>query len=356
MSPKRLGIKKVDKQHKTASKRLFNRGKSKYIIVIGENASEILIFAAEELQKYINKISRVVLPIKSDNDGIEKNRILLGGPNVNRQVRELKELVLGKILESEGFVIKTFRSDLVLAGSDDQNTLYAVYHFIERIFGVNWLSPLDEEIIPKKQTFEVEDIDFLEKPSLKSRGLMPLVEIRNIDTSKKIIDWMAKNKLNKLLFFIGNWYAGRTTVNCAWDWARDELVPEIKKRGITLDVGHHAYDFYLPSEKYFDKYPEFFSLIKGRGLGKNRRIRTGQICFSNPQAVATFRDNVIQFVRTHPEVDIISIFPNDGAGFCECEDCSPRPGLMNLSDIILRFTNTIAKAVYKINPDRKSVV
>jgi len=326
---------------------LFDNGTCKNAIIVGKDASEILSFAAEELQKYIKKISGITLPIKSDEEGINENRVLIGGPDVNRQVKELKELNLGKALESEGFVIKTLKNDLVLAGSDDRNTLYAVYHFIERVLGVKWINPLEEEIIPKIKTFETGNIDLSEKPSLKHRGLIPLIEIGKLDTFKRVIDWMAKNKLNKLLLFIGQWYAGKITVNCPWDWVRDELTPEVRKRGIVLDVGHHAYDFYLPPEKYFDDHPEYFALVNGK------RIREGQICFSNPQAVATFRDSVIQFVKTHPEVEIFSLFPNDRGGFCECEGCRPRPEVMNLSDIILRFTNAVAKAVYKINPKVK---
>jgi hypothetical protein len=122
-------------------------------------------------------------------------------------------------------------------------------------------------------------------------------------------------------------------------------------------VGHHDYDFFLSPERYFDEYPEFFSLIREQSLdwkrGSKKRIRTGQICMSNPQAVATFAENVIHFVRTHPEVDMVSLMPNDVGGFCECDGCTPRPGIVNLSDIILRFTNTVAKAVSEVDPDIK---
>jgi len=46
-------------------------------------------FAAGELQRYIEKISGATLPIASDGQAVQGNRILIGGPERNSQTAPL---------------------------------------------------------------------------------------------------------------------------------------------------------------------------------------------------------------------------------------------------------------------------
>jgi len=45
-----------------------------------------------------------------------------------------------------------------------------------------------------------------------------------------------------------------------------------------------------------------------------------QLCTSNPDLIAEFARRVREYLDTH-DVDVLSISPNDGSGFCECENC-----------------------------------
>jgi len=98
-------------------------------------------FAAGELQRYIEKISGATLPIASDGQAVQGNRILIGGPERNSQTAPLmseSEFDVS-VPGPEGMMLKTLDSrTLLLAGSSkdpdefERGTIYAVYEFLER--------------------------------------------------------------------------------------------------------------------------------------------------------------------------------------------------------------------------------
>jgi len=44
-----------------------------------------------------------------------------------------------------------------------------------------------------------------------------------------------------------------------WDNWRDEVTPELDKRGTLLQVGGHGFDSFLPPNEYAAEHPEWFS-------------------------------------------------------------------------------------------------
>ena len=118
-----------------AKQKLFSAGKSRYSIVVCDNASKSEKTAADELQYYLKQISGVELPVKSAAE-VKKNEphIFIG---YNAQY--------GKMLGvetpadgDEGFTYRNVGKNIWIYGGKQRGTMYGVYTFLEREFGVRW--------------------------------------------------------------------------------------------------------------------------------------------------------------------------------------------------------------------------
>jgi len=303
---------------------------------VGEKATEVEIFAAEELQRYIQLMSSAKLQIRRDGDEIGGRMILVGGSLTNCRTRSLEEAEVDwSFLGHDEFIVKTVGENLILAGSNSRGTLYSVYAFLERL-GCRWFYP-DEEIVPYKRTIKIQSLNSVERPSLKYRGFFPLpLPMRDLPWLRKLIDWTTKNRMN--LFSTHS----AEVFGCQWEKVRRRLIPELKKRGMMIKAGGHCYAFFLPPDRYFEEHPEWFSLVKGKRVPNN-------ICFSNEEGVSTLKSNVLRYLEDHPEVDLIAIWPNDVPTLCECDKCR----MLSPSDHVLRLVNRVSKAVHEAKPSIK---
>ena len=148
---------------------LVEKGRSLYRIVLATNALPAERYAAEELQRYLERISGAKLPIVSDADKPSRHEILLGD---NARLRMLKpaeawlprgaELLRASPakpsagvdfaqLGPDGFVLRTEGERLIIAGGKPRGTLYGVYALLEEKLGVRWFTP-ELEVVPKRET------------------------------------------------------------------------------------------------------------------------------------------------------------------------------------------------------------
>ena len=79
-----------------------------------------------------------------------------------------------------------------------------------------------------------------------------------LQVTKDRIDWAAKNRLNWVHPCINEigpklWEKVRS---------REEIVPEIVKRGLGLHYGGHSYFAWLPPDKYFASHPDYYAAIQ----------------------------------------------------------------------------------------------
>ena len=114
-------------------------GQSKATIVTAENPSKAESMAADELQKYIQKISGAQLKIRTDKVNCQGNCILIGQ---TRFTSASGVVVTPTDPGREGFCLKTNGRYLAVAGSDELGTLYATYALLEML-GVRWFMPGD---------------------------------------------------------------------------------------------------------------------------------------------------------------------------------------------------------------------
>ena len=272
-------------------------------IVLPAGANEVERFAGEELSRYLEKMSGKRFTIA---DGAAPASAIV----IERATDENGE---------DGFSLVRRQDHLVLAPTTRRSTLYAVYGLLERL-GCRWFAPnfafygsASGEYVPRVDSLSVDELDVSEKASFRWRK--KYVEEGHTHTTenlKQMIDWMAKARMNVFDCPIDYQHQGKTR----WDNWRAELIPELRKRGILIEVGGHGYPNFLPADRYFDAHPEWFGMLKGE------RSRAPNLVFStaNDAAVREFIANLTGYLKAHPEVDIFDCWPPDGARWSEAPE------------------------------------
>jgi len=262
---------------------LVESGKSEYIIVVAKNAIPSERYAAEELQRYLERISGAKLPIVTDDAEIGEREIILGD---NEHLRKLNLGIDFPKLEEEGFVLKTHGSYLVIAGGKPRGTLYGVYTFLEEKLGLRWFAS-QVEYAPRKSTLEVPELDETQLPAFEYKEVFWTEVLRDPD-------FAAKLKLNGHHYKLTEKHGGRAVV----------FYPFV-----------HSMDLLIPRELYRE-HPEYFPMIEGK-----RVHGYVQRCLSNPEVVKLAIERVKQWVWEHPEANVIDVSQNDTGYWCQCPSC-----------------------------------
>jgi hypothetical protein len=324
-------------------------GSAHYAIVVTENPSPAEQLAADELQKYLQRITGAAFT--------ETGR--LRGPSIVvctiDSLGKVSPRLKPPVLASEGFCLVRNDENLYLIGADQRSVLYAVYDFLDRL-GCKWLAPNYDfyagysEFVPRKsELIYVHRPDVIEKPAMKYRKLqVEEAYSHTTHTLLQMIDWMPKLRFNTLVVPVD--YQGCGYVR--WDFWRDKLTPELKKRGITIEVGGHGYNIFInpnmESGTLFDKHPEWFAMDKD---GKRSRREYRVFCTSNPDAVAYFHRNILNYLKNRPEIGMFYSLPPE-EDWCECPNCR---ALGSISDRHAILVNQTARLLGKEIPGMKLV-
>lgn len=259
--------------------------------------------------------------------------------------------------ELPAFELRREQGRTVIAAPDSTELLYGVYDFAERFCGWSFFEPgRDRFDAARVKTLPQDGIIFLAvKPLLKRRGFIQ--EFPFDAETPDLFDWMAKNKLNYLL---------------VWMKYYDELSPELKNfakvRGIVIESGHHNFDYLIPGKKYHRDHPEFFAEIGGKRIDasgeKGDLLLSEQLCTTNQALRQEIVNNMLLYCEKNPEINTISLNPNDGFGWCECENCSKfydknkKGDFYSLSEHVYKadriyhdLLNDVAARLYQQRPD-----
>lgn len=298
---------------------LASEGKALYSIAICADASKTEKFAAEELRDYLQKISHASFELL---DHPTQHSILVGTrEKLNKIVRGLQL----DDLDTEEFGILARGNNICLTGGSGRAVLYAVYDFLTAL-GCRWVAPSFEfyegnfDSIPQDSTLLYSPLDNkVEGPAFKYRKLY-IEEGRSYSTSNllQLIDWMPHARFNTLVCPIN--YEGHDKVE--WDNWRDRLTPELKKRQVLIEVGGHGYQNFINAKmddgSLFKEHPDWF----GRDQQGHRSADPHQVfCTSNPEAVAYLENNILAYLKSHPEIDIFDFWPPDSERWCSCPAC-----------------------------------
>ncbi len=213
------------------------------------------------------------------------------------------------------FEVLSRSGKLIFRGPSAVEQLYGVYDFAEKFLGYCFFEPGRDRL--KKIGAEPRLSDGVlipaREPLLKRRGFIQ--EFPFDADSQSLFDWMAKNKLNYLL----TWMKYYDTLDAS-------LKEYLGVRGVEVESGHHNFNYWIPGRRYGRTNPDFFAEINGKRItssdGKAELLLSEQICTTNPALRREIVKNMVAYCRANPEIKTLSLVPNDGFGWCECEECS----------------------------------
>ena len=289
---------------------------SEYTIIRPENSTDANAKAASELRSYINKITGVQIPVKTDSEPESEYEILVGYTNRSAE-GQFDTAKLG----DEGFVIETVGKKLFIAGSGVRGALYGVYTFLEDYLGCRFYAS-DYEKIPSRDVLGVQPIERDEQ--------IPVFEYRDIDfvTSRQ------------------NNFQPKLKANGVYNYTSAEFGGKIEYIGGFV----HTLEQWIPQETY----PEYY------GLNEDGTRQSGwgaQPCLTNPEVLNFVKEKVRSLLKDRPDAKIISISQPDNGTLqlpCMCPNCKKvyeEEGAY--SGAMIRFVNAIAEEFAADYPNLK---
>ena len=311
----------------TANNALVVSQQKKFIIAYPDKALPVEKTAADELAKYL-KLTIGAAPIVVSESKLENPagaNAYIGKCKFTRK----QDLPVEKFPQ-EGFQITVKNGRLFISGDDGRGkpfannnrtgTLFGVYDFLEKEVGITWIWPGDSgEDIPELKQLRLEPFSRKDQPRLFYRGLKfsaAYSRLEPAEFNETMKYWFKRMKLSHVPKV---WYG-------------------------------HSWGRYLDRTGMAEKHPEWLALWNGRRTGPH-------YCTSNQ----AFRDYMVEMCLKYPGnkgFSVVSISPNDGYGFCECEHCRAldppgtdyASGKPNLSNRHWAYANYIAKEVKKRKP------
>lgn len=284
---------------------VIEKGKPCSIVVMSQSKEKTGKYA-DELANFLKQITGnefKVYDVESEKN--VKGAIIIG------TAEDLKEKAQGEKIESlgpEGFIIKSEKDNLWIIGNTEMALQHGIYSFLEKL-GCRWYFPDPVwHVIPQKKEIKI-NIDAKEKPSFAWRNIWYEYGPRTPKLKADYDNWMRYNR--------------------QLGWLR-------------VHAGH-SYANYIPT-KEFEKNPELFSLV-----GTERKPT--QLCISNPEVQKRVIEGVLNVFKKFPDRLMASVEPNDGGGFCECENCK-KIGNGTISDQVFYLANLVAKQVQQQFPGK----
>jgi hypothetical protein len=96
--------------------------------------------------------------------------------------------------------------------------------------------------------------------------------------------------------------------------------------GVESYMGVHTFYTFMPPSEFYDKHPEYYSLIDGRRvieLTDGKHVEPAQLCLSNPDVLKIMTERIKNYIRENPENMIYDVSQNDTYNPCpcQCEKC-----------------------------------
>jgi hypothetical protein len=303
---------------------LFAEGESDYCIAFDKDASESEQFAAKELQHWIKECGGVELPVKTIEEKHTGYRIVVG---YNSYIKT-KIGIEPPALNDESFTYCSSGGDILIYGGKQRGTMYGVFSFLERELGCRFYTPA-VSIAPKRRKYAFSELSHSEKPG---------IAVRN-DFYYEAFDpaWAARNKINGTL-----------------------SDPRVQPGGVEVYLGVHTFQHFVPGKEFFDKHPEYFSLIDGKRVHNYRDLES-QLCLTNPEVLNIVIERLKDTIRKYPDYLIFDVSQNDSwhtsenacFGQCMCDKCQAivkKEG--SESGPIIWFVNQVAESIEKEFPDK----
>ncbi len=300
-------------------------GEATLPVVVPANLSPVQKTALAELTSYLSQICGKPFNVVEEGEGLPSSAIYLGP---TRYALE-QQIALSKF-SSEEWLIKSVGGNLILAGGEPRGTLYAVYHFLEDVLGVRWLTP-ELEYVPKQDKLVLGELAMRDKPQMRYRDIYLVPGAAGLA-------FRVRNRMNsehakyggQLLFSRFPGGTGHTLYT-------------------TLGDAEHI-------RKLYQEHPEYFPLIAGErklDSGKANGAAQSQLCLTNVELRKLWVEALRQHIRNDQQIAqrngvqppmFYAIDQNDCYdGFCTCPDCAAIVKREEgKSGLLLDFVNHVA--------------
>ena len=147
---------------------------------------------------------------------------------------------------------------------------------------------------------------------------------------REFIPWMARRGINAFSYIC---HAHDTRLKI------DEIAPLLRERAIDVEYGGHVLQLLLPRERFAER-PEYFP-AGDDGV----RIARGNLCVSNPDAVAIVRAGALAYVHDHPENRLLHIWGADvwRGAWCRCGRCRELPPQIQYMTVVNAIAGALAE-------------
>ena len=282
-------------------------GESDFVIVTSDSPDECILTAVGELQKYVKAISGAELEYVTESelkDGAKA--IVIGETQLEKEITEVDREDIG----TDGFLLYSDGTYLLIAGGNSRGTLYGVYTLIEEYFGVRWFTP-KLEVVPEAEDLIID--------AALNRTVRPSFELRRNSCAYSDDEYRAKMKVNVSFWNEAPEYGGALNY-VLWDVTLDVLVPD----------------------SLFAEHPEYFA------MNPDGTRTTDHVCLSHPDVLPIAIENARAAMRAcdRETADHIHIGQKDNSNYCYCENCTAlyeKYGSICAPTLI--FTNNFADAL-----------
>jgi hypothetical protein len=259
-------------------------------ILVGKDADSLTLKAAEKLRLYLGKITGTEIPVVNQQSaGVKYIALGTGALKDTVDITDINKL------KNEAFIIRIRKDNITLAGKTGEADMFAVSTFLEEYLGCIKFTGT-EEFVPTESTIKIKTSSKKYEPAFSFR--YPYFADRQ---NQDYLDWHKLNNFDKWGLYV------------------------------------HTFQKLVPADKYFDKHPEYFSLVNGK------RIRDGQLCLSNPEVIKLLGDNLAELIALQPGKKYWSVSQNDCINYCECENCKKLyEKYGNVSGAYIEMANTLA--------------
>lgn len=268
---------------------LVSAGSSKYVIVLPDEATRHETKAAALLQDYIKRLSGASLQIISEKAFKEQPGIFIGNTEHTSSLYPEK-------FKGEGFLIATGKQDVYIKGGTGKGILYGVYTLLEHYFGCRKYADIPVIVPVSKHLQLPQQLRDQQTPAFVYRETYYPAAFND-----EYLEW---HKLHRFEDLWGLW-------------------------------GHSFFKI-LPPKTYFTTHPEYYALVNGKR-------QASQLCLSNEGVYTFMVEYFRKAIADNPDAMYWSIAPEDGGGFCTCDECSK----VNAAEggpqgTLVRFINRIA--------------
>jgi len=251
--------------------------------------------------------------------------VLVTTPDLGSAYAPAPAAALAAKIRDDGFALYCDgKNALYIIATKPSALVFGAYEVLERL-GCRWFFPgeLGEEI-----------------PSQATIALPALSEVQNPDMIDRNM-WYA--------------YGGRP----AWQIGGYRLWQKRNKMGgVGFSAGHNL-GRVVPPAQFGQAHPEYFPLWGGKRHVPGAEGESWQPCTSNPEVITLAVAAADKHFTEHPEAASFSLSPNDGYGWCQCEQCLAQdpPEQRDQRNQFkarrtLLFVNAVAREIAKKHPGK----